>query len=123
MGILKCLKVSDNSAMHIALAREMPNITKLCERFGVTHLELFGSAAGDGFDALKSDFDFLVQLDPLMPGSRARRWTELADELEKLLGNRVDLVNPQYIRNRYFRDSVDKTRTLIYDRALSHTVT
>jgi uncharacterized protein len=111
------VEVPDNLEMHISLTHEIPNIAKLCERFGVTQLELFGSAAGDEFDSTKSDFDFLVQLDPTAPGSRARRWTELADELEKLLGSRVDLVNPKYIRNPYFRESVDKSRTLIYDRA------
>ena len=118
---LNAVEVPDNVQMHSSLAREIPNIAKLCERFGVTQLELFGSAASDEFDSTKSDFDFLVQLDPTAPGSRARRWTELAEELEKLLGSRVDLVNPQYIRNPYFRDSVDKSRTLIYDRAHTQT--
>ena len=78
--------------MQTRLDHEIPNIAKLCERFGVTRLELFGSATGDEFDPKRSDFDFLVQLDPDVPGSRARRWTELAEALEKLLGSHVDLV-------------------------------
>lgn len=48
--------------------------------------------------------------------ARARRWTELADALEKLLGCHVDLVNPRYIRNPYFLQAVNNSRTVIYDR-------
>jgi predicted nucleotidyltransferase len=58
----------------------------------------------------------LVELDTQMPGSRALRWTELADALEKLLGRHVDLVNPRYIRNPYFREAVNRSRAVVYDR-------
>lgn len=97
----------DNSAMHTALTTQLPNITALCEKHGVAHLELFGSAAGAQFNSETSDFDFLVQLDLNIPGSRAKRWTALADELEQLLGRHVDLVNPRYIRNPYFLQAVN----------------
>ena len=82
----------------------------------MAHLELFGSATGPVFDPASSDYDFLVELDAGLPGSRARRWIELAEALERLLGRHVDLVNPRYIRNRYFQKAVDGSRTLIYDR-------
>lgn len=101
--------------MHPSLAFQLPNISALCERHGVAHLELFGSATGAGFND-SSDFDFLVELDPKIPGSRAKRWTELADALEQLLGRHVDLVNPRYIRNPYFLQAVNSSRTVIYDR-------
>lgn len=52
----------------------------------------------------------------LAPGSRAKRWTELADALEALLGRHVDLVNPRYIRNPYFLQAVNASRAVIYDR-------
>ena len=102
--------------MHPFLASQLPHISALCERQGVAHLELFGSATGAGFNDDSSDFDFLVELDPRIPGSSAKRWIELADALEQLLGRHVDLVNPRYIRNPYFLQSVNDSRTLIYDR-------
>ena len=102
--------------MDAALSRQIPSIAALCERYWVAHLELFGSAAGTGFNSESSDVDFLVELDPKISGSRARRWTELADALESLLGRHVDLVNPQYIRNPYFLRAVNASRTVIYDR-------
>lgn len=107
--------------MHISLASQLPGISALCERHGVAHLELFGSATGAEFNPESSDFDFLVELDAQIPGSRAKRWTALADDLEQLLGRPVDLVNPRYIRNPYFLQSVNKSRTVIYDRQTTQT--
>ncbi|MDO9400191.1 MAG: nucleotidyltransferase domain-containing protein [Polaromonas sp.] len=102
--------------MHRSLTAQLPHITALCEKHGVVHLELFGSATGAEFNPDSSDFDFLVELDPKIPGSRAKRWIELADGLEQILGRHVDLVNPRYIRNPYFLQAVNNSRTLIYDR-------
>ena len=104
------------------LVHQLPAIAALCERYGVAHLELFGSAAGPEFKPETSDYDFLVELDTKAPGSLARRWTELADELEKLLGRPVDLVNPRYIRNPYFLQAVNASRTVIYDRQGSQAI-
>lgn len=102
--------------MKAPLAGQLPSIAALCEQYGVAHLELFGSATGSEFKPETSDFDFLVELDPRAPGSRTRRWLDLADALEKLLGRHVDLVNPRYIRNPYFLQAVNSSRTVIYDR-------
>lgn len=102
--------------MDASLARQLPNIAALCERYGVAHLALFGSATSSEFNPESSDLDFLVELDTQLPGSRARRWIDLADALEKLLGRHVDLVNPRYIRNPYFLQAVNNSRTVIYDR-------
>jgi predicted nucleotidyltransferase len=111
----------DNPSMHASLAAQLPIIAALCEKLGVAHLELFGSATGSDFNPDSSDFDFLVELDTNAPGSRAKRWTELADALEQLLGRPVDLVNPRYIRNPYFLQAVNNTRTTIYDRQVAQT--
>lgn len=102
--------------MDTSLTRQLPHIAALCEQYGVAHLELFGSATSPEFNPESSDVDFLVELDTQTPGSRARRWIELAEALEKLLGRHVDLVNPRYIRNPYFLQAVNNSRTVIYDR-------
>lgn len=107
--------------MHDSIRAHMPAILALCERHGVAHLELFGSATAATFNPASSDYDFLVELDASLPGSRARRWIELAEALERLLGRHVDLVNPRYIRNRFFRQAVEGSRTLIYDRQSAQT--
>jgi len=105
--------------MHPLLLRSLPQITALCQAHGVLQLELFGSAATDDFQPECSDVDFLVELDPHMPGSRARRWIALAEALEQLLDRHVDLVNPRYIRNPYFLEAVNASRTPLYARQVS----
>lgn len=102
--------------MHPSLANQLPSIAALCERYGVAHLELFGSATGPDFNSESSDYDFLVELDKQAPGSLARRWIGLAEALEQLLGRHVDLVNPRCIRNPYFLQAVNQSRALVYDR-------
>jgi uncharacterized protein len=102
--------------MDTRLTQELPRIAVLCERYGVEHMEVFGSATGPEFDPETSDFDFLVELNPQAPGSRLRRWIELAESLEALLERRVDLVNPSCLRNPYFMEAVNRSRIAIYDR-------
>lgn len=101
------------------LAVHLRAIADACKRSGVLRLEVFGSAAGDAFRPGRSDFDFLVELDPQAAGSRAQRLIELAEALESLLGAPVDLVNPRYIRNPFFAAEVARTRVPVYERAPS----
>jgi hypothetical protein len=42
-------------------------IAALCEKYGVKRLDLFGSAAGDGFDPEASDLDFIVSFEERDP--------------------------------------------------------
>lgn len=89
-------------------------IGELCRRHGIARLEVFGSATTGAFEPGRSDYDFLVELDPAAPGSRAQRLVDFADALEALLGAPVDLVNPRYIRNPYFAAEVQRTRLPLY---------
>ena len=47
--------------MHPLIAEKQPQIESLCRRFGVTRLDLFGSATNAEFTEDRSDFDFLVE--------------------------------------------------------------
>ena len=46
------------------IASHREELEELCRRFHVRRLDLFGSAASDGFDPARSDLDFLVEFDP-----------------------------------------------------------
>ncbi len=89
-------------------------ITRLCQRYKVARLEVFGSAVTDQFDASHSDVDFLVEFLPLAEGEHAPAYFGLLSELEKLLGRPVDLVMTKAIRNRYFMQSVNRSRMMLY---------
>jgi len=90
-------------------------IIALCREFGVTRLELFGSAATSDFDPERSDIDFLVDYPPDYDfGPWAARHFELKERLETLLGLPVDLVMTSAMRKPRFIESVNQTRRLLY---------
>ena len=97
-----------------AVAQYRSEIKQLCQRHRVTRLEIFGSGAGESFDPQRSDFDFLVVFGALVPGERANAYFGLLEDLEALLSRHVDLVMTRAIRNRYFLESIESTRTLLY---------
>ena len=86
----------------------------LCRRFRVRRLELFGSAVGASFDPLSSDLDFLVEFDDLPSNGYADAYFGLAEALEGLFHRKVDLVILSAVKNPYFRESIERSRTLLY---------
>ena len=96
------------------LASHLPAIARLCQRYGIARLELFGSAASGMFEAGRSDFDFLYELDLNVAGSPLQRFVEFSNALANELGAPIDLINPRYIRNKYFAAEVEQSRMPIY---------
>lgn len=88
-------------------------IEALCRRFHVRRLDLFGSAATGRADA-GSDFDFLVEFEPMPAGGYADAYFGLLEGLQSLLQAPVDLVVESAISNPYFRRSVESERALLY---------
>jgi uncharacterized protein len=96
------------------VAQRRPELARLCQRFGVRRLEVFGSAASGAIRA-ESDLDFLVDFDAVTTGlGYADRYFGLLEALEQLFGRRVDLVVTSAIKNPYFLESVDRTKDLVY---------
>ena len=86
----------------------------LCRRFQVRRLELFGSASGESFDAQSSDLDFLVEFEDQPAGGYADAYFGLFESLRELFHRDVDLVVLSAVKNPYFRESIERTRTLLY---------
>jgi uncharacterized protein len=105
---------TDNDTVNVTLTNAQASIAKLCTAHGVRSLDAFGSAT---LSASPNDYDFIVELDTLPDRSRARRWIDLAESLEKLLGKPVDLVSAGSMSNPYFAKTVAATRTPVYARA------
>ena len=96
------------------VALNQDRLKALCRQFEVKRLELFGSASDGRFASEGSDLDFLVVFDPSVAGSRADRYFGLLEALESLFSRSVDLVELDAIRNPYFRESIERSRTLLY---------
>ncbi|MBS3921378.1 MAG: nucleotidyltransferase family protein [Deltaproteobacteria bacterium] len=80
--------------IHELLRKKRDDILEIASKHGVTHIRIFGSAARSE-SREDSDIDFLIEVNgpttPWFPGS-------LVADLEKLLGRRVDVVEPEAIR-------------------------
>lgn len=89
-------------------------IAEACARFGVTRLDVFGSALRDDFRLGKSDVDLLVEFRPMDPFALVDAYFGLLDELRELLATDVDLVMRDAIKNRYIAANVERTKQALY---------
>ena len=88
------------------LHRYRERILELAAHRGTSNVHVFGSAARGEIGA-ESDFDFLVEMEP---GRSLLDQIGLIQDLEDLLGRKVDLVEPEgvhwYIRERVLQEAV-----------------
>src|SRR3990167_7631089 len=103
--------------MHAIVREKAGDLAEICKKHGVRRLALFGSAASDSFDPASSDLDFLVEFQPLSPAQHADHYFGLQEDLERLFGVPVELVEPGPIRNPYFRQAIEETQVLVYAAA------
>jgi len=89
-------------------------IAALCRRYGVTRLEVFGSALRDDFRPGESDVDLLVEFAPTDPYTKAQVYFDLRVELRTLLGVEVDLVMTGAVKNRYIARDIERTKRMLY---------
>jgi uncharacterized protein len=81
----------------------------------VKRLGVFGSVLTTDFKP-ESDVDVLVVFDADSKTDLFNKYFELKERLEKLFEREVDLVVDRPFKNPIFKDSVEKTRTVIYER-------
>ena len=103
--------------MHRIIRQNLQEIIRICTHRKVRRLSVFGSAADDRFDPVKSDIDLLVEFEKMQPAEHAELFFGLAEDLEHQLCRPVDLVEPGPIRNPYFRKSLEDTQVVIYAAA------
>jgi predicted nucleotidyltransferase len=90
-------------------------VVQVCRRHGVKRLDLFGSAAGEGFDVGRSDLDFIVSFEQTDPLGLFDCYFGLKEDLESLFGRGVDLVTERTLRkDRRFAKDVQKRRIPLY---------
>ncbi len=87
--------------LDVLLKDKREGILRLCSEHGVRNVRVFGSFAR-GQDDEASDVDFLVELEP---GRTLLDLGGLQQELESLLGCRVDVVTVRGLKSR-IRDRV-----------------
>ena len=99
--------------MIVLVEQQKDAIAELCRRYNIERLYVFGSAASDSFDDQRSDLDFLVEFEDLAQGY-FDAYFGLLEALEDLFGRPVDLVMSRAVKNRYFLEGIQASRTLLY---------
>jgi len=106
-------KKSDVAVLGLRVIFDEVRLREICQTWRITQLALFGSVLRDDFRP-ESDIDVLLTFDP------AANWSlfdlmDLQENLQQILGRKVDLVEQKAIRNPYRRESIMATRKIIYE--------
>lgn len=99
----------------IDMIKLKPEIERVCRSLPVKRLGFFGSALTRNF-APNSDVDVLVTFELDENIDLFDKYFELKEQLEEIFEREVDLVMDKPFRNPVFRESVEKTKSLIYER-------
>ena len=92
-----------------------PEIERVCRALPVKRLGFFGSALTQDFPP-ESDVDVLVVFDSDYEIDFFDKYFELKEQLARIFNRDIDLVVDKPFKNPIFRESVEKTRTVIYER-------
>lgn len=91
----------------------LDKIIALCKKYKVEKLWVFGSILTSRFND-KSDVDFSVIFHYDQIQDLFVTFFDFIEELQQLLGRKVDLVDETAVKNSYFRRELDRTKYLIY---------
>lgn len=88
-------------------------LQKLCEKYDIKTMYVFGSATSDNFDE-SSDIDILISFKEIPFDKYTDNYFELHEKLENIFNRRVDLLTERSLSNPYFIKSVEQTKRLLY---------
>lgn len=103
--------------MHPIVEDKLEALKDLCLKHRVERLDIFGSAARDDFDPEASDLDFLVEFESMSPVDHADSFFGLLEDLERLFGRHIDLLEPDPIENPYLWQAIERSRKVLYEAA------
>lgn len=95
------------------LERNIETLKKLCVKYNVLKLYIFGSMQSDKFRE-DSDIDFLVTFDKVDLEEYADNYFDFKFSLADLFNRKIDLLEEKAIKNPYLKQSIDNTKELLY---------
>lgn len=105
------------SAMIELITNNLKAIAELCVQYGVSRLEVFGSAVRADFDSTVSDLDFAVEFLPRPRSGLDDNYFKLRTALEQLLGRPVDLVEAGCVSNPVVAAAIERGKVPVYAAA------
>ena len=96
------------------IEEKLSKIIALCKTHRVKSIALFGSATKDAMHA-NSDIDFLVQFsEDIDVLDYADNYFTFLEELEKLIGIKIDLVSKKTLKNPVLIEEIDRYKVDLY---------
>ena len=89
------------------------DIVRLCEKYHISELSVFGSVLRDDFRD-DSDVDLLIVWEDYMHKNGSWDFLYIENDLEKLIGRDVDVVDKECIRNPIRREEIMSTYEVVY---------
>lgn len=93
--------------------KHIKKLRSLCDKYHVEKLYLFGSALTSDFND-KSDIDFLVKFKQIDLAEYFDNYMNFKENLKKLFGREIDLLEEQTLRNPILINSINKNKQLVY---------
>lgn len=109
---LESARAFGDAALKAMVGEVRRDIGELCQNIGVTRLDMFGSVV-TGLSRPDSDVDILVEFDNPDRVS-FKRYMGLKKGLERIFGREVDLVEDRLVRNKYFKQVLERDKRNIY---------
>ena len=97
------------------IQKHIKEIKTICDKYFVAELYVFGSVLTEKFNS-KSDVDFLVKFSGVNPTEYFDNYMDLKENLENLLSRNVDLIEIQTLKNPVLIQSIERNKTVLYER-------
>ena len=90
------------------------DIMLLCKLHHVQSMAIFGSATSNSMNE-NSDVDFLVEFDEELDVlDYSDNYFSLLENLEKLIGRKIDLVSKKSLKNPILIEEIDRSKVELY---------
>lgn len=99
--------------MNKIITEKIQAVTKLCRRYDVKKMYLFGSVCSDKFSD-NSDIDILISFKDISIEKYTDNYFELHYKLEELFKRKIDLLTENSLSNPFFIESIEETKQLLY---------
>ncbi|MCK4357387.1 MAG: nucleotidyltransferase domain-containing protein [Candidatus Cloacimonetes bacterium] len=96
------------------IERNIDNIKKLCSKYKVAKLYIFGSYNTERFNK-DSDIDFIVIFKDVTLIEYADNYFDFKFSLEDLLKRNIDLLEEKSIKNPFLKEAIDSSKKLVYE--------
>jgi len=115
MGEKKIFFISSQKKyMTPIIHNNIKSIQCILQKHNVKRAFVFGSACTDNFNE-NSDIDMIIAFQKRYFDNYADNYLSLESELSKLLHRNIDLIAEETIQNPYFIQSINQTKTPIYE--------